>query len=197
MLDNTAKQEWQKIAQGCPDAWRNLLDEQIPILYAMFMKRRPNFSLAEELTQKTIFDAVKAKAGYDPSRGSPQQWLFGIAKNNLALEARKRAAAPKLDGDITTYLHAIDKQPLPDEILERKETAVMVRAALNRLDAADQAVLRAKYLDDLSARDIAGKMGKTEKAVHSLLYRARSALKRQLLNIEPPQIRGNENETQK
>ena len=151
----------------------------------MFMRRWPNPSLAEELVQKTVFDAVRGCGGYDPSRGSPDEWIFGIARNNIRLEMRRRASRPSVDGDISRYLEAIDSEPLPDEVLEQKETAVVVRRALSRLESKEQVVLKTKYVEGLSARDIAQRIGITEKAVHSLLYRARISLRRQLKQTAP------------
>lgn len=112
-------------------------------------------------------------------------WLVGIAKNNLALEMRKRANRPRMDGDIWEYLEAIDSEAVPDEVLERKETAQIIRAALSQLDDKEQAVLKAKYIEDLPARAISERMGITEKAVHSLLYRARNSLREKLKTDRP------------
>lgn len=180
MTDELEQRSWAEIAQGDADIWRELISREIPQLYGMFMRRWPNPSLAEELVQKTVFDAVRGCGSYDPSKGSPGEWLFGIARNNIRLEMRKRASRPSVDGDISSYVEAMDREALPDEVLEQKETAMVVRAALSRLESKEQAVLRAKYIEGLSARDIAGQIGITEKAVHSLLYRARISLRREL-----------------
>jgi len=51
---------------------------------------------------------------------------------------------------------------------------------LSRLESKEQAVLEAKYIQELAAGEIALQMGTTEKAVHSLLYRARLSLRREL-----------------
>lgn len=185
-VNEQAKQNWAGFAECDADIWRQFVDRQIPRLYGMFMKRWPNPSLAEELTQKTIFDAVRGCSGYDPSRGSPEEWLFGIARNNIRIEIRKRANRPGVNGDISTYVNTIDTQLLPDEVLERKETAAIVRTALNKLESKEQTVLKAKYIEALPARDIAGRMGITEKAVHSLLYRARLSLLAELKAMAPP-----------
>ena len=144
------------------------------------MRRWPNPSLAEELVQKTVFDAVRGCGSYDPSRGSPEEWIFGIARNNIRLEVRKRASRPSTNGDISRYLEAIDTKPLPDEMLEQKETAVIIRSVLSRLESKEQTVLRARYIEGLLTSDIARDMGITEKAVHSLLYRARISLRQEL-----------------
>ena len=180
MTEQLNKQSRASIFSGDADIWREFLSRQIPKLYGMFMKRWPNQALAEELVQKTVFDAVRGRDSYDPSKGSPEEWFFGIARNNIRLEIRKRASRPGVDGDISNHLEAIDDRPLPDEVLEQKETAALVRTALNKLPAKEQAVLRAKYIEGLSANKIALQIGATEKAVHGLLYRARISLREEL-----------------
>jgi len=176
---------WSKIGQADAQTWRLLLKVEIPLIYRMFMSCWPNPSLAEELTQKTIFDAVKSAKTFDPQKGSPHTWLLAIARNNLAYEARSRAARKIIDSDLTDWLEIIDKQPLPDDVLEKSQTADVVRQALNSLDEKSQGVLKAKYLEDLSARKIAEKLNTTEKSVHSLLYRARIALRDKLKSLNP------------
>ena len=180
VTEQSNQRSWTGISAGDADMWGEFLGREIPQLYGMFMRRWPNPTLAEELVQRTVFDAVRGRSSYDPSRGSPEGWIFGIARNNIRLEMRRRASRPGVDGDISSYLEAIDSKPLPDEVLEQKETAAVVRAALNRLEIKEQAVLRAKYIEGLSARDTGRRFGITEKAVHSLLYRARISLRRQL-----------------
>jgi len=184
-LAEKLEQPDSKVAQTDSDTWREMLGRGIPQIYRMFMRRWPNPSLAEELVQKTVFDAVRARAGHDPARGSFENWLMAIARNNFASEMRRRAARPSMDGDIAGYLEAIDSEPLPDEVLEKKETALLVRRAMNELETKERDVLMGKYIEDLSARAIARKMQMTEKAVHSLLYRARNSLRKKLRNIKP------------
>jgi RNA polymerase sigma-70 factor (ECF subfamily) len=180
-LPNELEQRsWAGFARGDADIWREFIGQEIPLLYGMFMRRWPNPSLAEELVQKTVFDAVRGCSSYDPLRGSPGEWILGIARNNIRLEIRKRASRPSTNGDISRYLEAIDTKPLPDEVLEQKETAVLVRSALGRLESKEQTVLRARYIEGLLSRDIARQIGITEKAVHSLLYRARISLRKEL-----------------
>ncbi len=180
MSNELEQRSWVGFARGDSDIWREFIGQKIPLLYGMFMRRWPNPSLAEELVQKTIFDAVRGCGSYDPSRGGPREWILGIARNNIRLEARKRASRPSTNGDISRYLEAIDTKPLPDEVLEQKETALLVRSALSRLESKEQTVLRARYIEGLRARDIAREMGITEKAVHNILYRARISLRQEL-----------------
>jgi RNA polymerase sigma-70 factor (ECF subfamily) len=180
-----SKQNRTGFAEGDGEVWREFLSQIIPQLYGMFMKSWPNRSLAEELVQRSVFDAVRGRGSYEASKGSPEEWIFGIARNNIRLEIRRRASRGGIDGDISGYLELIDSKPLPEEVIERRETAEIVRTALGKLQSKEQEVLRAKYIEGLSAREIAGRIGGTEKAVHSLLYRARNLLAQEIKRIAP------------
>ena len=81
----------------------------------MFTRRGIHPALAEELTQKTIFDAIRRRETYDSSKGTLEQWIFTIAKNNLALEMRQRQYRPKPDGQLLKSLEVMDSAPIPDE----------------------------------------------------------------------------------
>lgn len=180
MLNELEQRSWAGFARCDADIWREFIGREIPRLYGVFMRSWPNPSLAEELVQKTVFDAVRGCSSYDPSRGNPEEWILGIARNNIRLEIRKRASRPSTNGDISRYFETIDTKLLPDEVLEREETVALVRSALSRLKSKEQTALRARYIEGLLSRDIAGQMGITEKAVHSLLYRARISLRQEL-----------------
>jgi len=183
--NEVSEQNRTGFAEGDGEVWREFFSRIIPQLYGMFMKSWGNRSLAEELVQRSVFEAVRGRSSYDSSKGSPEEWVFGIARNNIRLEIRRRAIRGSIDGDISGYLEVVDSEPLPEEILEREETAEIVREALGRLKSKEQEVLKAKYIEGLPARKIAERIGVTEKAVHSLLYRARNSLAHELKQIAP------------
>jgi RNA polymerase sigma factor (sigma-70 family) len=170
---------------GKPEFWQDFLTEQIPRLYQMFQRHGIHTALAEELVQATVLDAVKGMKTYDPKRGSLEQWLFGIANNTLALEMRQRQRRPKYNGDLLEYLQEIDLYPLPDEVLENQENIGRIREAMATLEPSQQEVLTARYHEDMSIRQISQKMNLSEKAVESLLYRARNSLRSKLQETKP------------
>lgn len=183
MPDELEQQNWKKFARGDSDVWREFIGREIPRLYRLFMKSWPNPSLAEELVQKTVFDAVQGRGSYSPDKGSPEQWIGGIARNAIRLELRRRASRSSVNGELGRYFDAIDTMLLPDEVLERKETVDIVRTALDRLESKEKTVLKARYIEGLPAREIAVEMKMTEKAVHSLLYRAKISLREKLRHL--------------
>jgi len=183
VTERLEEKSWADFSKGDADVWCEVIEREIPRLYGLFMDRWPNRSLAEELLQKTVFDAVRGRSSYDPSKGSPERWILAIARNNIRLEIRRRASRPSINGDISTYFNAMDTKPLPDEVLERQEMTMIVRSALSRLESKEKAVLEARYIEELSATDIARQMNTTEKAVYSMLYRAKISLRRELERV--------------
>lgn len=166
-------------------AWSALLVRTIPLIYGIYVQRGIHPALAEELTQKTVFDAVRGRTAYNPLKGTLEQWVLGIAHKNLAMDRRRRAGRVKAAGQLANHLNQLEQDLLPDELLERKETGQRVRQAMAELPAKERSVLEYKYLQDLTAREIAGRLEITEKAVHSLLYRARVQLRDRLRIADP------------
>ena len=197
MTERLEEKSWADFSKGDADVWCEVIEREIPRLYGLFMDRWPNRSLAEELLQKTVFDAVRGRSSYDPSKGSPERWILAIARNNIRLEIRRRASRPSINGDISTYFNAMDTKPLPDEVLERQEMTMIVRSALSRLESKEKAVLEARYIEELSATDIARQMNTTEKAVYSMLYRAKISLRRELERVASLNNKRKNDETNK
>ncbi|MBN1817287.1 MAG: sigma-70 family RNA polymerase sigma factor [Sedimentisphaerales bacterium] len=168
-----------------PEPWRTALTRVIPLLYRMLVRRGIHAALAEELTQRTVFDAVRKIHQFDPTRGSLEQWMVAIAQNHLALEMRQRVLRQTKERERLDSLKRMDKALLPDELLEQQETQQLVRAAMEQLEEKEREVLLLKYHEDLSARQIAKKINLTEKAVYNLLYRARNHLRDKLITSEP------------
>ncbi len=175
--------EHLKLSAGDEAAWRGLVLRCVPLLYGMFIKKGINAALAEELTQKSIFDAVRSREQIDVDKGLAESWLMAIGRNNLADEMRKRAVFRNKEADIAVWLRSLAVKLMPDEVLELEETRQLVRDAMDSIDDREKQALVLKYVDDLSARQIAGKMLMSEKAVHSLLYRARISLRDKLVGL--------------
>ena len=105
VTERLEQKSWSDFAKGDTDVWCEFIDFEIPRLYGLFLDRWPNRSLVEELLQKTVFDAVRGRGSYDPTKGSPEEWIHGIARNNIRLEIRKRASRPSINGDISSYFN--------------------------------------------------------------------------------------------
>jgi RNA polymerase sigma-70 factor (ECF subfamily) len=173
-----------RILAGERAAAEVLLSEHLDPLY-QFVHWRLGDDVhgVEDLVQDTFLAALQKMDGFD-GRSSLHTWLCGIAKNKIRGARRIRAprslqdALEEADPEIDRILAEVAREPLPDHVLERKETRELVGATLSSLPSEYARALVEKYVEGLSVSQIAKSRGKGEKAVESLLTRARTAFAR-------------------
>jgi RNA polymerase sigma-70 factor, ECF subfamily len=137
----------------------------------------------EDLVQDTFLVALERMGGFD-GRSSLHTWLCGIARNKIR-DARKtrrpvslQEALAEADAEIDAILAELAREPLPDHVLERAETRDLVGATLSSLPPDYAEALVQKYVEGRSVAEIARARAKGDKAVESLLTRARAAFAR-------------------
>jgi RNA polymerase sigma-70 factor (ECF subfamily) len=163
------------VLAGDERAWRAWYEETFPGLYAYVAWRCAGLrDLAEDVVQETWLVAVRRIRRFDPARGSFPDWLRGIAANVLRNQLRRR----KVRGRVTSL--GTELAAPPDGRVE----AAQVARALAELTPRYEAVLRAKYLDQLAVAEIAAAWKETPKAVESLLSRARQAFREAYQRLE-------------
>lgn len=138
-------------------------------LVAFCFRRVGDREVAEDLTAETFRIAWSR---WDEPRGSDRAWLFGVARNLIGNEYRRRSAHPSF------RLEDAHDTGLRDGRTDQDFSAVEVLAALDTLRPAHQEVLRLTYWDGLSAAETAEHLGTTVAAVWVRLSRARRAFAR-------------------
>lgn len=143
-----------------------------------YVRRRllPRIDLVDDLVQE-VFVAGLENLGTFAGTSSLRTWLLGIARHKVEdhyRECLKQQAAPlEEDTDLTEGVR-IEY----DEMLDGTRRRERVQRVLASLPPAYRAVLRWRYWDRRSARDMATQSGKTEKAIERLLARARHEFRR-------------------
>lgn len=127
---------------------------------------RPHEAAAADAVSETFLAALKG--GYDPNRGSVAQWLMGIARHKIADE---RQPTRMLRFAVETA------SPEMGDALVASETQAAVAQLMAQLADEERLVLEWKYLDGVPVREIAARLGRTEKAAEALLFRARQAFR--------------------
>ena len=152
-------------------------------LLSYVARRVPDRDACEDVVQEVFLTALASLPSWD-GRSDLRGWLVGIAKNKIREARRKRAPLPladalaESDAEIDAILAEVAREPLPDHVLERRETAELVGAALSSLPRDYQDALLEKYVEGRTTADIARAAGKSEKAAESMLTRARVAFAR-------------------
>ena len=162
-------------------AWSAAVDRHLREVYGfVFHLVRGDRTVAEDLNQETWLEALDGIDQCDATRGSFRNWLFGIARRRVALYYRRRALAGNPTSLIDQFGEAAewgDISVLPEDVLEQVEQRSVVRAAILLLPDDRREVLLWKYVEGLSVETIAIRMGRTAKAVESLLSRAREQVR--------------------
>ncbi len=174
----------QGLLSGDQDAALELERRYLDSLYEFVLYRAGhNRGLAEEVVQETLLVACDPAVRFD-GRSRLFTWLCGIAKNKLrAQRARRRPVRlaellDEADPEIDAILSRIEREPLPEEVLERRETAELVGATLSSLPPEYRAALIDKYVEGKSVPEMARLGGRHIKAAESQLHRARQAFAR-------------------
>jgi RNA polymerase sigma-70 factor (ECF subfamily) len=155
--------------QGFEDLYRNTF----PRVYSYVASLLRDRSAAEDVTAAAFERAYRKRSGFSARRGSPEAWVFGIARNAALDELRKRKRRAKLEtepGDVWS--------PGPDEEAERLMRREEVRAALATLDPRDRDLVALKFAGGLSNAEIAGVLRISESNVGSRLHRAVEKLRK-------------------
>ncbi len=162
-------------------AWSAAVDRHLHEVYGfVFHLVGGDRTVAEDLNQETWLEAMDGIDQCDATRGSFRNWLFGIARKRVALYYRRHALAgnpASLSDQFGEAVELGDISVLPEDVLEQVERVSVVRAAILLLPDDRRQVLLWKYVERLSVATIAGRMGRTAKAVESLLSRTREQLR--------------------
>jgi len=102
-------------------------------------------------------------------------WLCGIAKHEIADFYRKKKIKTIVFSLFPALESFVSQALSPEGVLEEKELKEKVVKILRLLAEGYAQVLRLKYIQEFSVREIAESLGETEKAIESRLTRARKA----------------------
>jgi RNA polymerase sigma-70 factor, ECF subfamily len=118
----------------------------------------------EDVLQETFLAIWKGAGGYRP-QGTPQAWMWVIARNQAALLLRRRgpATAP------------LDETPQPG--LDPAEAALIRAEIAAALSGPDGELLRLMYVQDRPVAEVAAILGVPAGTVKSRAHRARQLLR--------------------
>jgi len=127
---------------------------------------------AEEVTAAAFERAYRKRNRFDPARGEPRAWLFGIARNAALDELRRRGRQAELAAE------PADVENLGvEEGVEHSERRLAVSGALERLAPRERELIALKYFAGLANAEIAEVLGLSESNAGTRLHRAMTKLR--------------------
>ncbi|OGY64722.1 MAG: hypothetical protein A3I24_02550 [Candidatus Harrisonbacteria bacterium RIFCSPLOWO2_02_FULL_41_13b] len=172
----------KRAQKGEGDCFGDLYDHYLPPLYRYILLRVSSKQEAEDLTHEVFVSAWENLKGYR-LRGFPfSSWLYNIARNKVIDYYRTRKInvdIDEVDPDLFKLASSVEKEI--DFALDFKK----VKTAMSKLGEEQQDVLIMRFVDDLSHREIAVAMEKTEGAVRLVQHRALQSLREILEHGRP------------
>ncbi|MHC5062074.1 MAG: RNA polymerase sigma factor [Planctomycetota bacterium] len=186
------KRQLRKLAKGNAQAIEQWFDAYADSLYTfVFYRVGKDSTLAADIVQDTFLDGLRRIHLFDPDRGSMFTWLTYLSRNLIKSTLRERGRETSyeeiwqdIDSGLLTAFEQIATEPLPDEVIEKEETAQLVQMTLANIPANYKHVLKQYYYQLKPPKEIAVSVGVSEGAIKTMLYRARQAFKAAFLRLE-------------
>lgn len=188
---------------GDEGAFTRLVDEQGPALLRLARAYVRSHAVAEEVVQEAWLSVLRGLDRFE-ERASLRTWIFRILANTAKTRAVREArsvplsslegtdaedGAPVVDPDRFVSASAEDGHwvsaprrfsELPEERLLARETADVVRRAVESLPATQRAVISLRDIEGWSSEEVRNVLDLSETNQRVLLHRARAGVRQAL-----------------
>jgi RNA polymerase sigma-70 factor, ECF subfamily len=127
---------------------------------------------AEDVTATAFERAYRKRSRFDPRRGEPRAWLFGIARNAALDELRRRGRQAELAAEPADFASTP-----AHESAEASERRIALVAALATLEGSERELIALKFFAGLGNAEIAAVVGISESNAGTRLHRAVTKLR--------------------
>ncbi len=180
-----------KIKSGDHQALKKLYDEFKAHVYNTSLSYLQNAEEAEEVTQDVFIEVFKS-AGQFRRGSSVGTWIYRITVNK-SLDSLRHRNRKKRSGFLTSIFKKesvalqIDAPHFnhPGVELENQEKARILFAVIDKLPENQKTAFILLQIEELPQKEVAMIMKTTEKAVESLLQRAKASLRKNLEIFNP------------
>jgi RNA polymerase sigma factor (sigma-70 family) len=161
-----------------PDAQAQLYERYGGDIHRYAARRTGDTELAQDLLVATLVDGARNIARFNPSISTLRAWLFGIAHRHIVRELRRRSRHKTPPASQQVSLDRAAEQATPGDMaadtIERLDAQRQVGYLQENLSDAEMEVLLLRCVHQLSLAEIAHTIGRSERAVNSLLVRAKT-----------------------
>ena len=171
----------QRAQSGDAEAFGELYDRYVDLVYRYIYYRVGTTQLAEDLTSETFLRALRRITSFTWQGRDVGAWFVTIARNLIADHYKSgRYRLEMTTDDVTESGSAKLVEDGPENaVLEAMQNKVLLEA-VKQLNAEQQECIVLRFLQGLSVAETADAMGKNEGAIKALQYRAIRSLGRLL-----------------
>ncbi|HZF86935.1 sigma-70 family RNA polymerase sigma factor [Streptomyces sp.] len=161
-----------------PKLFEEFYRRHVDAVTSFVARRVPDVHTVADLTAEVFLAVLDSAHTYRPRLGGERAWLYGIARNVVSSEHRRRARETRRDQRISgrRLLEPDDIARLEDK-LDAESAGRRALAALERLPEGERAVLELIAVDQLTVTEAAAALGIRQVTARVRLHRARRALR--------------------
>lgn len=165
------------------DAFGQLYDRYVDQVYQFTYRRVKDHAIAEDITARVFYRALEQLPHFE-WRGIPfGGWLVRIAANLIHDHNGYAQRHISLEDWVGEKADMVSAGPRVEEQYAARQAASVLWQAVSTLPIVEQQVLVYRFAREMSIREIATTMGRTEGAVKQLLFRAVKHLRQRLQHI--------------
>jgi RNA polymerase sigma factor (sigma-70 family) len=148
------------------------MESYLPSIWRfVYVRVKGDKHLAEDIVSETALALIKA-VGEDKEIDDPGAWMRTVAQNKVMDHFRSAARVRQLMQKVAQTVEPTHREDAASVQLHEEERE-QVREIMDGLTEQHRIVLEWKYLEKLTVKEIAERWSTTEKAVESILFRAR------------------------
>ncbi|GAA2759073.1 RNA polymerase sigma factor [Actinopolymorpha rutila] len=170
-----------------PDRFEVFYREHLDAVQRFVARRVDDPHTAADLTADIFVAVIESATSYRAGLGPPRAWVFGIARNVVAMEHRRSAryasAVGRLEGRRVLEADALERAM---ERIDAAQNARRLHGQLQELAPGLRAVFELVSIDGLSVADAAAVLKISPGNARVRLHRARRQLARSLDLMEAP-----------
>ena len=169
MLDNE-KDIIKRAQRGEADSFGYLYDHYLPQIYRYVYLKVGSKQEAEDLTHEVFLSAWQGLEDYRPKGFPFSSWLYQIAHNRVIDHYRTRKQHSNIDEIEESFVKLASTT---ERDLDLAMDLVKVNRAIKKLKEEQQDVILMRFIEEMSHKEIAEAISKSEGAVrliHNLLF---------------------------
>jgi len=178
----------RELRERSAEACAELYDRYGLSIYRFAVTRLGDIQAAEDVVVETMVGVVQDIRRFNAGRSSLTAWVYGIARRRVLLELRKRKRQKSVPAEAQVSAEEVgeasDGVDVAEGVTSRMVARRKVDALREMLTAVEFEVLVLSCVEELSAREVGQVIRRSERAVHSILHRARKKARERLVGDE-------------
>jgi RNA polymerase sigma-70 factor (ECF subfamily) len=180
-LQNNPKEMMRLAKAGDREAYGRIYELYYTPVFRYIYIRVRDKEEANDLAQTVFLKIFSTLPNFKEQNKSPLAYFFTVARNTIIDHWRTKKET-KVDDFDAIVKKTADDNDNPHTSYERNENQELIQRALQELTDIQREVMTLKFMSELSNKEIAELLGKTEEAVRQLQCRALRSLKNILKN---------------